>query len=700
MKNYTYRVLSLAAASVLFGTTLLAQTIDAPSIDSIPGPLPATPFVFPESKEITLDNGLHVFVIEDHSLPRVTFSLVMKTGDAYDPAGKEGVATIAADMLTKGTDKETAAEIAQKLDGVGASLSASSAGEQTTLSGAALKKHAALLFAALGDALTKSSYPVDEIEKLRQQYIANVASEQSRGANLAAGLSRKVIYGMDHPLARAQSKASLTAITPEDVKNFHTTWHRPNIASIAVVGDITVPEVKKLLSTHLKGWTKADVPTVSIKPMATEKAGVYFIPRPGSVQSAVVVCAPAPSVTSTEWPAANITLSYIGSGFGSLLFKTLRETYSYTYSPFAYVTRGNRYNRAAAGAEVRTSVTDSALTVILKEINGLGHTGPDPVAFAQRMAYEVGQYRLSYEKASNVASMLQQAWMCDMPVSWAAEATERLESVGEGQVTDYARNYLDMFKLRVVVVGDPSVREKIEKFGPVYTYDLDYKPVAEEQLADADMSVDELVEAYVKGLGGANNVAAVKSVVQAGPATMTMQGQNFKGRIERKVLVPSMEMTLLDLGVMKQQQWTNGSQAWVSMNGGEATEADADETARIIQEASLFPVLNWKSKGYQATILGKRGGQILVKAVTAKGQEVRYAFDASTYLLVQTEKDEATPQGPITVIEKLSDYQAVNGVKFPTTVKVETPLYNMEYKYKVEVNPSSLTEADFTPAKK
>lgn len=673
-----------------------AQTIDAPSLDTKPEALPATPFTFPKYDEFTLDNGLHVFVVEDHSLPRITFSLAMKCGDAYDPAKKEGTATIAADMMMKGTKDMDAAAYANKLDGVGASISTTSAGEQTNISGAALKKHSNLLFQMLGDMLTASTYPAEEFEKLRQQYIANVVSEQARPGTVAAALSRKVIYGFDHPLARAQSKASLTALTLDDVKAFHNAWHKPNISSIAVVGDVTKAEAKKLLEKYLKGWSKQTTPDVTIPAMTTAKAGVYFIARPGSVQSSVIVCAAAPSITADDWNAVDVTMGYIGSGFGSRLFSTLRETYSYTYSPFGYVTRGARYNRVSTGADVRTSVTDSALTVILREISNVGQTGPDPVALKARIAYEAGQYRLSYEKAANVASMLQLSWTCSMPVSWAAEWTDRIEDVGFGQVVAAAQKYLDMFKLRTVVVGDPSIVDKLAAFGPVFHYDLDYQPLVAEKLQDADIDVGGLLEQYRKAIGGADQIAKINTVVMSGKAVMSMQGQPFKGTITRKVMMPNKEVTELDLGMMKQQQWTDGASAWVAMNGGEAAEADVEETTRIKQEARLFPVLHWSDDNCKATVAGRRGNMIVVNVVNANGRTQRYMFDVESYLLVQTEKDEQTPQGPITVIEKLSDYKAVDGVKFPMMVKVETPLYNLEYTYTVQIN-TGVQATDFTP---
>ena len=148
--------------------------------------------------------------------------------------------------------------------------------------------------------------------------------------------------------------------------------------------------------------------------MATEPSGVYFVPRKGAVQSMVIVCAAGPAVREQDYAATQVMTSYVGSGFGSLLFNTLRETYSYTYSPFSLLTRGRRYNRIAAGAEVRSAVTDSAITVIYGEIRKLASEGPEDQMLARRIATEVGQYQLAFERASTVAGVLQNAWLNDV----------------------------------------------------------------------------------------------------------------------------------------------------------------------------------------------------------------------------------------------------------------------------------------------
>jgi predicted Zn-dependent peptidase len=200
---------------------------------------------------------------------------------------------------------------------------------------------------------------------------------------------------------------------------------------------------------------------------------VYFVPRKGSVQSTIIVCAAGPAVRADDFDATSIMTSHVGSGFGSMLFNTLRETYSYTYSPFSVLTRGRRYNRIACGAEVRSSVTDSALTVILRELRSLADEGPEEDALKRRIAVEVGQYRIAFERPSTVAAVLQNAWLNEVPIEDVANYTNRVENLTATDIQKAAERYLGMFNLRFVVVGSPDVRSKLESFGPIREFTLD-----------------------------------------------------------------------------------------------------------------------------------------------------------------------------------------------------------------------------------
>jgi zinc protease len=697
MNMNTTKAWVLAFSIVITGANVMLAQESGLSLDTRPEPLEATPFTFPAYDEFTTKSGLHVYVVENHQVPTVTFSLIMRGGDAFDPPQKEGAAAMMADLLLKGTKGRTAQQIAESLDGVGASLNTNTSTQTITISGASLKKHSKLLFTILSEALTAPLFDEAEFSKMKEQYLASAANQRGSSNEMAQALARKVIYGMNNPVARRQTEASIKNIERKDLLDAFKQYVMPNNASIAVVGDVTMAEVQKMLDEHFKTWSKGTQPKTDIPKASVEPAGVYFVHRPGSVQSTVLVCSSAPGYESAEWLPVDVAMSYMGGGFGSRLYNTLRETHSYTYSPFGFVTRGRDNNRIALGAEVRNSVTDSALNVILDEIRTLGAEGPDPDVLARFIKQEVGQYRLLFERASTVGTLLQNVWTVGVPVEFVTKHDERLEGVSFGDVKEAASKYMGMFDLRIIVVGSPDIRSKLEPFGSIKEFDTDLKPIVVASYEKVSMSMEEIIEGYAKALGGRDAINKVKTVLMNGTASMTMQGRTMKGTITRKLMAPNKEISEVDLKVMKQTQWVDGQSAWVSMNGGPANSADPDETRSMVTDARTFHVLSWKEDGYELVETGKRGESLEVKLKNPSGRPETYIFHAPSMMLKRVEREEETPQGPIVNITKYEGYKDIGGVKFPTTVITQNPIYSLEYSWDVKVN-EGVSEEDFRPS--
>lgn len=680
-----------------------APSKDAPStgspisLDERPAPLEATPFTFPAFEEFTMPNGLHVYVIRNDEQPIVTVNLMLRAGEAYDPVGKEGTASIMGDMLSKGAGKRTAAEIALALDNVGASISASAGAETFTISASALKKHSDLLFSVLADQLLRPTFPEDELAKLKQQYAASIANERSRPMELVQALARKVVYGFNNPLARRKSEKSITAIQRADVASFHGTYLKPNNASIAVVGDVTAKDVKKWLTTHLGSWAQGALPVIDMPDQVVAPAAVYFIPRKGAVQSGIVVTAAAPAQRDEAWPAVDLLAEYLGSGFGSRLFATLRETYSYTYSPFGFVTQGKRYNRIALGAEVRTSVTDSALAVILREIKSVVTYGPDIDDLDRKKSFSIGQYRLAMESASTVASLLQFAWVNERSIDDVRRETEVIASLSVADVQRAAQRYMDMFNLRVVVVGDPSVKAVLEQFGPVKEYSLDLEPLDAAPFEPVRESLDDIVARYVTAIGGQSNIDAIRSMSFSGPLTLRFQGTDISGTLTSMSAVPNRAMLRLSTPLFMQTQWVDGDRGWATLDGKNIGESPADEAQKLMLDQLMFAPTRWKGLGYTLAPVGKRASEIIVEGKDPAGRVVRYYFSEPSGLLVRRETEELSGGELITTIESYGDYRAVSNVMFPHTLRISNTIFSMECKGQVTVN--DVPDSEFRPTK-
>ncbi|HEY2825232.1 MAG TPA: insulinase family protein, partial [Gemmatimonadales bacterium] len=189
------RIIVLSAGVMLAGIALpaAAQYPTRP-----PAPLPLAPTKFPPFQQVKLANGLDLLVVENHEHPVVSLRLVLPAGSRYEPAGKEGLADLTAELLTKGTATRTADQISAAIEGVGASLDASAGADVMNLESDVLSDHVDLAFTLMGDAIRNSTFPDAEVSLARTREVSAVRLEASQPASIAARAFDAALYG-NHP---------------------------------------------------------------------------------------------------------------------------------------------------------------------------------------------------------------------------------------------------------------------------------------------------------------------------------------------------------------------------------------------------------------------------------------------------------------------------------------------------------------------
>src|SRR2546427_1421159 len=181
-----------------------------------PTPTPLKPVHFPPFKEATLPNGLQLVVIEHHEQPVISATLSFRAGGIYDPKGKEGLSDLAAELLSKGTDNRSAEQIAATIEGVGGTLSASSAEDFLTISAEALSDQAGLVFELLGDVTLHSTFPENEVELARTRALSALALQLAQPGAVAQRFFESEIYGRN-PYGPSATRESYRAVTRDDV---------------------------------------------------------------------------------------------------------------------------------------------------------------------------------------------------------------------------------------------------------------------------------------------------------------------------------------------------------------------------------------------------------------------------------------------------------------------------------------------------
>ena len=265
-----------------------ATAVMAQQPTTAPPPLPLKPAAFPPFREAVLPNGLRLVVVENHRLPIVSLSLAFEAGKIVDPAGKEGLAAMAAGLLTKGAGTRTADQVSNAIERVGGSIGAGTGSDFLTVSAGVLSKDAALAFDLAGDAVARPRFDSTEISLLRTQTLSGLDLERSQPASVAERVMDQMLFG-DHPYAKHPTPGSVKAIGRSDLVAFQKTRLRPAGALLVVAGDITLAEARRHAARAFKGWVGSPASLPAARPFpARTKTEIYLVHRPGSVQSNIL----------------------------------------------------------------------------------------------------------------------------------------------------------------------------------------------------------------------------------------------------------------------------------------------------------------------------------------------------------------------------------------------------------------------------
>jgi zinc protease len=448
-----------------------------------PRPTPLSPARYPPFQQTTLANGLELVIIEHHAQPVVSVTLSFRAGAIYDPPGKDGLATLVAELLTKGTEARSAEQIAASIEGAGGSLAAGADDDFLTISADALGDQLELVFDLLGDVTLHSRFAEGELALARTRALSALALELSEPAAVAHRLFAREIYGRN-PYGKSATRESYQAITREDVTQFAAQRLRPRGALLVVAGDVTESQVRALVERAFGTWRGAPPPSPALPAPPTKPAtDILLVHRPGSAQATIVLGNTTTGPGDPGYFAARIATQALGGGADSRLFMILRERKGWTYGAYASLTRYRGMGYWTATAAVRTEVTDSALGELLRQVERIRtETIPDSELTAVK-GFLVGSFPLTVETPGQIATQVATAKLLGLGDDYLRLYRERLSAVTARQAEAAAARLYRRQALTIVVVGDAAVLyDRLKPLAPVRLVDLDGTALAPDAL--------------------------------------------------------------------------------------------------------------------------------------------------------------------------------------------------------------------------
>lgn len=426
---------------------------------------------FPSPKSFTLSNGLRVYVLEDHRVPAVRFSLEMPAGALYEP--KPGVAAATAAMLTEGTASRTGLQIAEATENIGAGLNASAGLDTATLSASGLSESTDTLLALMADVLLHPSFPTDRLDRFRTMQRNGLAQRRTNPTALVGELMSQVFYG-GTPYARATpTREQLAAISADDLKAFHDAYYKPGGALLGVTGDVDMRTLKSKLEAAFGGWVSSGI-AVSL-PMASfptqSLPHIYLIDRPNSAQTVLQFGVLGVKQTDPDYIPLTIANRILGGGSSGRLFQNIRERKGYTYGAYSSLSGGRWPGIWGANASVRTEVTEPAVGEFFYEFKRLQNepVSQDELNRAKRSI--IGGFARTLESPEGILGRTLELVQNGLPMTYWDTYPERIQAVTAEDVQRVARKYLGS-SIQLLVVGE---RGKIEpglaKYGTVTVVD-------------------------------------------------------------------------------------------------------------------------------------------------------------------------------------------------------------------------------------
>jgi len=650
---------------VLAGVQVMAQ-VDR---TKPPKPGPAPKIQLGDYQTFELKNGLKVFVVENNKIPQVTFSMVLDI-DPILEKDKVGYLSMVGGIMRRGTTTRTKDQIDREIDYIGASLGATAG----SISGSSLKKHTNTLLTLMRDVLLNPAFPEEELEKIKTNTLSGLAFSKNDPNSIASNVQSKIRYGADHPYGELTTEETVENVTIDDLKQYYQTYFRPNVAYMAVVGDISKKEAKKLVTKYFGDWERGDVPTHKYEtPQGPDKVTVALVDRPNSVQSIVDVHYPVSyRQNSPDYFAAEIMNSILGTGSAGRLFKNLRETRAFTYGAYSSLNDDKLIGSFNAGAAVRNDVTDSAIVEIFNEMRLIRAEPISDKELQDTKNFLIGQFARSLESPATIASFAINAQLNELPDDFYATYLQRVQAVTKDDVMKAAQKYINPDAAYIQVVGSGSdVAEKLKAFGPVQYYTTEGEPFtpSDKRSMPAGMTAEKVIESHLKAIGG--------------DAVANMQ--NLKMVYSGSVQGTPLELTQIETadGNGKQAITVNGMMT-VSEMVGNADEVTMKVQGAVqplpaeIQELQRYGIITIKENklselGLTPTLEGtdRIAGQDVykVKYTSASGIEFLEYYHMDNFMRVAETFTQATPQGEVAVTTEFSDFKAFDGIMVPQVVK-------------------------------
>jgi zinc protease len=746
----------LLAISFVFATTVMAQettTAPAPSRGQseasdrppqkasgivppgvkLAAQMPAAgaprPFEFPKAASKTLTNGLRVFVVTDHREPAVAARLVLlSAGSIKDPSSMPGVAQMTAALLTQGTEKRSAREIAETIDFLGGTLQATADRDGTTVTLDVVKKDLGTGMDLMSDVVLHPAFAPDELDRQRQRVLSSLQVQYADPNYLATLVFARVLYGNSaYGLPEAGTPRSVQEFRRDDFVKFHDANYAPNGALLAFAGDITPDEAFAIAEKYFGLWQKtsvaADIPAPG---SLTTGQHIWLLDKPDAVQTQIRLGKFSIRRSDPDYLPLEVTNHIFGGSYNSRLNTEVRIKKGLTYDASSSLNAHRYAGSLSVNTFTRTETTVEALKLVMNLLGGManGEITQQELNFARD--YLAGVYPISSETAEQVADRVLIAAAFELPADYNQTYPAKVRAMSLEQVQATARKYFTAKDLDIVLAGNVGAfRDSLKKefpnaqfveipFDQIDVVSPDLRAAKQESVVASPESLaqgQQILMAAAQAAGG-DSLRSVATLGFSESGKIYNPSGDQPLQVNWQVAYPDRSYGQVSLGSVNILQICNGSSSWLKFPD------NVRDTSNVIGEFKRGIALFGGGWGiYQQVLAGNVSGQALGEeqigdkktlgvAVQLPFAALKLYFDPDSHLLVAARYQSKGEEGDVENEQHWSDYRNVDGRQFAFATETNRKGLKLfdsmveSVKINPVIDPAIFTKpADLPPAK-
>lgn len=482
-----------------------------------PAPLPPRPIRLPTASETVLPNGLTIVIVADSRLPLVSYRLAFRAGDAHDPGGLPGLTDLMTGLLTEGTKSRSSREIADQVARMGATLSAGTNSDYTTVAASSLGTFKDEILDLLADVTLQPSFPQNEVDLIKENTKESLKQQRAQPSFLASELVSRVVFGQHPYSVIAPTIESLDTTTRDTLVEFHRAKFVPNNAVLVVAGDVQSAALLRKIENLFGSWAKGESSADDFPaPPQRSARSAYLVDRPGSAQSNIVIANSGITRTSPDYFPMLLMHTVLGANASSRLFMNLREEKGYTYGAYSSLDARRTAGSFRASAEVRTSVTGESLKEFFYELDRIRREPVSEKEIADAKSYLTGIFPIRLETQEGLIEQLLQIKMLGLPDDYLETYRQRLQAVTVEEIQRVAQEHVRPDEAALVIVGDGA--EILEQVKP-YTDEIEIYNTAGKRKT---MPAPRATNANAEALTGSWSLDVETPFGQNIPATLTV----------------------------------------------------------------------------------------------------------------------------------------------------------------------------------